>query len=89
MGKQLLKKISLPVFLLAAAYFINTHVARLAIVSGESMYPTFLDGDILLVNEMNYIPSRGDVVLIDISERPVLGKYIVKRVIAVDRKSVV
>ena len=43
MGKQLLKKISLPVFLLAAAYFINTHVARLAIVSGESMYPTFLD----------------------------------------------
>lgn len=88
MGKQLLKKISLPVFLLAAAYFINTHVARLAIVSGESMYPTFLDGDILLVNEMNYIPSRGDVVLIDISERPVLGKYIVKRVIAVEGDTV-
>lgn len=88
MGKQLLKRIFLPAFLLAAAYFFNTHVARLAIVGGESMYPTLLDGDILLVNEMNYVPSRGDVVLIDISGKPVHGKYIVKRVIAVEGDSV-
>lgn len=88
MGKQLMKKIFSLFFLLAAAYFINAHVARLAIVSGESMYPTFSDRDILLVNEMNYVPARGDVVLVDISERPVLGKYIVKRVIAVEGDTV-
>lgn len=77
------KKIVLLILILVMAYFINTHVARLAIVSGESMYPTFIDKDILLVNQVNYIPSRGDVILIDISGKPLPGQYIVKRIIAV------
>lgn len=88
MDKQLMKKIFFLILLLATAFFVNTHVARLAIVSGESMYPTFLDKDILLVNQVNCVPSRGDVVLIDISESSVLGKYIVKRVIAVEGDTV-
>lgn len=82
------KRIILLILILAMVYFINTHVARLAIVSGESMYPTFLDKDILLINQVNYVPSRGDVVLLDISERPVPGQYIVKRVIAVEGDTV-
>lgn len=77
------KKIVLLISIFAIAYFINTHVARLAIVSGESMYPTFLDKDILLINQTNYTPSRGDVVLIDASETPIRGEYIIKRIIAV------
>ena len=74
--------------ILAMAFNINTHVARLAIVSGESMYPTFMDKDILLVNQVNYIPSRGDVILIDISGRSLPGRYIVKRIIAVSEDTV-
>lgn len=82
------KKIVLLILTLAMAYFINTYVARLAIVSGESMYPTFMDKDILLVNPVNYFPSRGDVILIDISGRPLPGRYIVKRIIAVSGDTV-
>ncbi len=31
--------------------------------------------DILLINQVNYHPSRGDVVLIDISKKPIGGEY--------------
>lgn len=82
------KKIVLLILTLAMAYLINTYVARLAIVSGESMYPTFMDKDILLINQINYIPSRGDVILIDISGRLLPGRYIVKRIIAVSEDTV-
>lgn len=82
------KKIILLILIFAIVYFINTHVARLAIVSGESMYPTFLDKDILLINQTNYTPSRGDVVLIDVSEKPIRGEYIIKRIIAVEGDTV-
>lgn len=88
MSKQLIKMIFFLILLFAVAYFINNHVARLVIVSGESMYPTFLDKDILLVNQMNYCPSKGDVVLINISERSMRGEYIVKRIIAVEGDTV-
>lgn len=69
---------------LAMAYVLNTYIIRFAVVSGESMYPTLTDRDILLVNQVNYEPSRGDIVLIDISESALLGKYIVKRIIATE-----
>lgn len=78
------KKIVLLILLVVVAYFVNTHIIRLAIVGGESMYPTFMDKDILLINQVNYHPSRGDVVLIDISKKPIGGEYIVKRIIAVE-----
>lgn len=77
------KKIVLLILLVVVAYYVNTHIIRLAIVGGESMYPTVMDKDILLINQMNYHPSRGDVVLVDISGSPLLGQYIVKRIIAV------
>ena len=76
------------ILLLATAYVVNTHIMRLATVNGDSMYPTLIDGDILLVNQINYQPSRDDIILIDISESSVLGQYIVKRVIAVEGDTV-
>lgn len=82
------KKILYLLLTLAIAYFINAHVVRLAIVSGESMYPTFMDKDILLVNQINYNPSRGDVILIDISGKSLHERYIVKRIIAVSEDTV-
>lgn len=74
--------IIIPFLILAMVYFINTHIIRIVTVSGESMCPTFMDKDILLVNQMDYTPSRGDVVLIDISGMSLPGQYIVKRIIA-------
>lgn len=85
---SLAKGLPILILLLALVCFVNTHIVRLAIVSGESMYPTLADRDILLISQLNYEPSRDDVVLIDISESPVLGQYIVKRVIAIEGDTV-
>lgn len=85
---SLAKGFPILILLLALVCFVNTHIVRLAIVSGESMCPTLADRDILLISQLNYEPSRDDVVLIDISESPVLGQYIVKRVIAIEGDTV-
>lgn len=82
------KKIIILFLLFTMAYCVNTHIIRFAIVSGESMYPTFLDRDVIIINQMNYTPSRGDVALIDISGKPISGEYIVKRIIAVEGDTV-
>lgn len=82
------KGLPILILLFALVCFINTYVIRLAIVSGESMYPTFADRDILLISQLNYKPSQDDVVLIDISESPVPGQYIIKRVIAIEGDTV-
>ncbi len=82
------RKSLLFIILLTVLFIFNTYVVRLALVSGESMYPTLMDGDLLIVNQVNYEPSRGDIILIDISESPLIGKYIVKRVIAIEGDTV-
>lgn len=82
--KICVKIVLILILLLGMATFVNTHIVRLAVVMGESMYPTFMDKDVLLINQLNHIHSRGDVVLIDISEKPPPGRYIVKRIIAVE-----
>lgn len=82
--KICVKIVLILILLLGMATFVNTHIVRLAVVMGESMYPTFMDKDVLLINQLNHIHSRGDVVLIDISEKPLPGRYIVKRIIAVE-----
>ncbi len=72
-----------------------TYVFRLATVQGESMLPTLLNEEQLLVNVLDRSPSCGDIVIIDAQEAALLdedhvlytqdglGKCIVKRVIAV------
>lgn len=75
--------------MLLLVYSINTYIIRLAFVSGESMYPTLADGDLLLVNQVNDQPSRGDIILIDTSESSLPGEYIVKRVVAIEGDTVI
>lgn len=91
--KQYTIKLKEPIFIVFAlciiVYVINAYVVRLAFVTGESMYPTLADGDLILVNQLRDEPSIGEIVLIDTSENPWLGKYIVKRVIAVEGDTVI
>ena len=47
------------------AFFLNTFVLKLAVVSGQSMEPTLQHGDRLYVNKLFYTPERGDVVIVD------------------------
>ncbi|MGN1090620.1 MAG: signal peptidase I [Huintestinicola sp.] len=68
------------IFAFFAVILLFTFLLRQANVDGESMMPTLLDKEKLIVHHLFYKPERGDIVIIN-SEG--LGKPIVKRVIAV------
>lgn len=62
---------------------VNTFLCRLVFVSGESMYPTLHDQDVLLIRMAGYTPESGDIVVCRTEEDGLLGgKHIVKRCIA-------
>lgn len=74
----------LSVFLpVGAVLLLNLYVCKLAVVSGESMYPTLFDRDLLLVWMLGDEPETGDIVVVNSPEESYLrGEKIVKRVIA-------
>lgn len=82
------KDILILLLLFCVTYTIKAHFFQFAIIRGESMYPTFADQDVILVNQFNYTLSRGDVILIDMSNKSLPGRYIVKRIIAVEGDSI-
>ena len=68
---------------------IRTFVAQPFVVSGNSMYPTFHNGEYLIVNELakyqgNY--ERGDVVILRYPNDP--SKYFIKRVIGLPGETI-
>ena len=72
---------------LVALILLFTFVGRIIGVSGDSMYPTLHNGDMLLLQSMDYEPKQGDVVVLTKAFRDVTGP-IVKRVIAVGGQTV-
>lgn len=61
---------------------IRMWVAQPFIVSGESMDPTFKDGDYLIVDEISYStrePKKGEVIIFRYPKDP--SKYFIKRII--------
>ncbi|GFZ81472.1 signal peptidase I [Paenibacillus marchantiophytorum] len=72
------------ILLLALAFILINNMIGLTRVSGNSMYPTLQNGNILFMNKLSLFfstPKYGDVVVIK-EER--LGFNIIKRVIAVE-----
>ena len=67
------------IFAFFTVIFIFTFLLRQANVDGESMLPTLVNNEKLIVHHLFYTPERGDIVIIDSKG---LGKPIVKRVIA-------
>lgn len=68
---------------------IRTFVAQPFIVSGNSMYPTYHNGEYLIVNELvKYFGdyARGDVVILRYPNDP--SKYFIKRVIGLPNETV-
>src|SRR3989338_784001 len=66
------------VLVLGFRYF----VAQPFIVSGDSMVPTFNNGEYLIVDELSYLfekPSRGDVIIMRYPLDP--NKFFIKRII--------
>ncbi len=68
---------------------IRTFIAQPFIVSGESMVPTFEDGEYLIIDELSYYfetPKRGEVVVFHYPKDP--SKYFIKRVIGLPGETV-
>jgi len=64
--KELWSLIKFAVIALAIVIPIRLFIAQPFVVSGESMYPTFEDGEYLIVDELSYSlhePNRGDVII--------------------------
>ncbi|MES2930332.1 MAG: signal peptidase I [Patescibacteria group bacterium] len=74
---------------LAIVIPIRTFVAQPFVVNGESMFPTFDNGQYLIVDELSYIigePERGDVVIFRYPKDP--SRYFIKRVIGLPNEEV-
>ncbi len=68
---------------------LRTYVAQPFIVSGDSMYPTFEDGQYLIIDELSYhfrTPARGEVVIFRYPKDP--SKFFIKRVIGLPGETV-
>lgn len=70
-----------------AVILFFTFVFRLAAVNGESMLPTLVDKDRLIVSYLFYTPENGDIVIVN-NDNPALEKVLVKRVIATEGQTV-
>jgi signal peptidase I len=69
---------------------IRLFVFQPFIVSGESMYPTFHNGDYLIVDELSYRfhePRRGDVIVFRYPNDP--KRFFIKRVIGLPGETIV
>ncbi|MCM1329257.1 MAG: signal peptidase I [Ruminococcus sp.] len=88
------------IFSFFAVILFFTIILRIANVEGESMLPTLVEGDRLIVSHIMYTPEAGDIVIVNSENGNVygennqvtavdgLGKVIVKRVIAVGGQTV-
>lgn len=68
---------------------VRLFVAQPFIVSGESMYPTFKNGEYLIVDELSYRfsqPQRGDVVIFRYPRDP--SEFFIKRIIGLPGETV-
>ena len=67
-------------------FIIFRFVIQVVGIQGSSMSPTLEQGDRIVVSDLFYTPKQGDIVMI--SDDNVLGKQLVKRVIAVSGQTV-
>lgn len=68
---------------------IRMFIAQPFVVSGESMFPTFDDGQYLIVDEISYLtkgPHRGDVVIFKYPNDP--SRFFIKRIIGLPNETV-
>ncbi len=74
---------------IGAVFVIRTFLVQPFLVSGESMKPSFSDGDYLIIDELSYhfrTPARGDVIVFKYPNDQTT--YFVKRIIAVPSERV-
>lgn len=68
---------------------IRMFIAQPFVVSGESMFPAFNDGEYLIVDELSYIignPERGDVVIFRYPND--IKRFFIKRIIGLPNEEI-
>jgi signal peptidase I len=68
---------------------VRMFIAQPFIVSGESMYSTFLDGDYLIIDEISYnlgSPHRGEVIVFKYPLDP--KRFFIKRIIGLPNEEI-
>ncbi len=75
------------VFVLCAVMIITGILFRHSIVVGESMKTTLDDGDHLIISDVFYTPSRGDIIVFEDYSTP-LHNAVIKRVIGLPGETV-
>lgn len=81
--------IKVAVISLAIVIPIRTYIAQPFIVEGESMHPTFENGEYLIVDELSYRlhpPSRGEVIVFRYPLQP--SEFFIKRIIGLPGETV-
>ena len=79
-GRDLYMNVRVLVGMMTVFVLMFTFVARIIVVSGESMENTLFNGDLLFVWSLGYTPKQGDVVVL--TQESYQEDSIVKRVIA-------
>ena len=85
-GLDMYLNVRVLVSMMAVFVMLFTFVARIIVVSGESMENTLLGGDLILVWSLGYTPGQGDIVVL--TQESYQEDSIVKRVIAVEGQRV-
>ena len=85
-GRDLYLNIRVLVGMMTVFVLMFTFVARIIVVSGESMENTLYNGDLLFVWSLGYTPKQGDVVVL--TQESYQEDSIVKRVIATEGQTV-
>lgn len=87
--KALKEILTLAVLAVLIVVPIRMFIAQPFVVEGESMYPTFKNGDYLIIDELSYHfsePTRGDVIVFRYPKNPVI--FYIKRVIGLPGETI-
>lgn len=82
--------IKFAIIALAIVVPIRMFIAQPFVVSGESMFPTFNDGQYLIVDEISYIlgtPHRGDVIIFRYPNET--KRFFIKRIIGMPNEEII
>ncbi len=88
--KDILETIKFIAISIAIVIPIRMFIAQPFIVSGESMFPTFKNGQYLIIDELSYNigePHRGDVVVFKYPNDP--KRYFIKRIIGLPNEQII
>lgn len=85
-SKDIIDYVEIFIFALGFVVLLFSFCLRLCTVSGDSMKNTLFDGESVIVTDLFYKPTRGDIIVFhDVKE---LKKPLVKRVIATEGETV-